>query len=320
MEVLNLTGHAISNEANNLDAGCKALLGTRSVAAFVVKHCVQEYRDMSIFEIARLIDGQPEISIRSVEEMPEKIDLKNTESKTVNEGTVLYDVVFKIKLPNSDEQAKIVIDIEAQNVYNPGYALLSRGVFYMGRLISAQKEVVFKNSEYDKIQKVYSIWLCVAPDAKLRGVLNRYELQEECLGKEHAFPKKDYDKMCLIIACLGDIKSHNTLIRVFSSIFNKNLNATEKLQIAKECGIKVTKKVEGGIKSMCDYSSYILDQGRSMGRNEGIKSERVTNLRTLMSKFEISYDEAADALDLSDVDREELKDIVFTSKLQNSEK
>lgn len=39
-----------------------------------------------------------------------------------------------------------------------------------------------------------------------------------------------------------------------------------------------------------------------------------------MSKFEISYDEAADALDLSDVDREELKDIVFTSKLQNSEK
>lgn len=312
MEVLNLTGHAISNEANNLDAGCKALLGTRSVAAFVVKHCVQEYRDMSIFEIARLIDGQPEISIRSVEEMPEKIDLKNSESKTVNEGTILYDVVFKIKLPNSKENAKVVINIEAQNVYNPGYALLSRGVFYIGRLISAQKEVVFKNSEYDKIQKVYSIWLCVAPDAELRGVLNRYELKEECLGKEHAFPKKDYDKMCLIIACLGSMESQNTLIRVFSSIFNKKIDAAEKLQIAKECGIKVTKKVEGGIRNMCDYSSHVFSEGQV--------AERINNICNVMDSLNVSFDEAANIMKLPIEERVELSKLLQNAGLQNSEK
>ena len=131
MESLNSVGHAVSNDKSNLDAGCKALLGCKAIAAFVVKNCIAEFEGMSVDEIANRIVGTPEIGLHNVDDLPERIDDKNVESKSVNEGTLYYDVLFDIHLPDSNK-AKVIIDIEAQNNYYPGYPLLTRAVFYCG--------------------------------------------------------------------------------------------------------------------------------------------------------------------------------------------
>lgn len=55
MEGLNTVGHAINNEKSYLDAGCKAFLGCTAVAAFIVKNCIPEFRDMSLEEIQEYI-------------------------------------------------------------------------------------------------------------------------------------------------------------------------------------------------------------------------------------------------------------------------
>ena len=204
-----------------MDAGCKALLGCKSIAAFVVQKCIPEFQSMSYDEIMDCIIGDPIIGEHPVDDLPEKLNQKNSESKSVNDGTIYYDVLFDIRLPGSNNAAKVIIDIEAQNNFHPGYVIVTRAVYYCARMLSEQKETVFYNSDYDKLEKVYSIWLCTSPDAAARGAFNVYEIQEKCLANEYHFPKESYDKLCVVVAGLDDKQSENELIQMFSYVFDE---------------------------------------------------------------------------------------------------
>lgn len=54
-----------------------------------------------------------EISCHPVEDLPDKLNEKNVESKSVNEGTIYYDVLFDIGLPGGKAN-RVIVDIEAQ--------------------------------------------------------------------------------------------------------------------------------------------------------------------------------------------------------------
>ena len=41
------------------------------------------------------------------------------------------------------------------------YKILNRAVFYVGRLLSSEKERDFTGSDYDAIKSVYSTWICM---------------------------------------------------------------------------------------------------------------------------------------------------------------
>ena len=301
MESLNSVGHAVSKDKSNLDAGCKALLGCKAIAAFVVKNCIAEFEGMSVAEIANRIVGTPEIGLHNVDDLPERIDEKNVESKSVNEGTLYYDVLFDIRLPDNNK-AKVIIDIEAQNNYYPGYPLLTRAVFYCGRLLSSQKETVFHNSQYGKIRKVYSIWLCISPNEKASGVINRYELAEKCLTKEYHFPKQQYDKLCVVMACLGDITSDNDLVRLFSTVYSSDVPIAEKLETVRNCGIKVTNNIRQGVDSMCNYSDLVEAKGIKKGAIEAT----VKNIVSLMRSLNLTLDNALDTLGVPEDIRSEV--------------
>ena len=326
MEGLNTVGHAINNEKSYLDAGCKALLGCTAVAAFIVKNCIPEFRDMSLEEIQEYIiykkaksqmtpeelaeiqannTSPVEIGCHIVDDLPDKLNEKNVESKSTNEGTIYNDVLFDIGMPGGESPpSRVIVDIEAQNHFNPGYSMLKRGSFYCGRMISAQKETVFRNSDYNKLQKVYSIWLCIAPDEKVRGVCNTYSMSETCLAKEHHFPKKQYDNFCIIIACLQDKQSANNMVCFFSSVFDNDMPVEEKLDLARECGLQVTADVKEGINQMCNYSDYVEQKGIEKGRIETL-SESVVKL---VRSGTLTLDAALDVLQVSDDIRATVKE------------
>lgn len=326
MEGLNTVGHAINNEKSYLDAGCKALLGCTAVAAFIVKNCIPEFHDMSLEKIQEYIiykkaksqmtpeelaeiqannTSPVEIGCHIVDDLPDKLNEKNVESKSTNEGTIYYDVLFDIGMPGGKSPpSRVIVDIEAQNHFNPGYSMLKRGSFYCGRMISAQKETVFRNSDYNKLQKVYSIWLCIAPDEKVRGVCNTYSMSETCLAKEHHFPKKQYDNFCIIIACLQDKQSANNMVRFFSSVFDNDMPVEEKLDLARECGLQVTADVKEGINQMCNYSDYVEQKGIEKGRIETL-SESVVKL---VRSGTLTLDAALDVLQVSDDIRATVKE------------
>lgn len=58
------------------------------------------------------------------------------------------------------------------------YILKIRIIFYLGRMISAQKEVEFQNSRYDDLKAVRSIWSCM-DSADDEDSINRIRFKRE---------------------------------------------------------------------------------------------------------------------------------------------
>lgn len=149
------------------DAQCKRVLANKVILAWILKYTVKEFRSMSIRQIKKCIRNDILISKVSVEPgktnvpEPEKIIGEAEEDKVPGKGGIYFDIRFSVYLPKKNEKIKMLINVEAQKDFHPGYAVPSRGVFYAARMISAQKGTEFSGSDYDGIRKVYSIWICM---------------------------------------------------------------------------------------------------------------------------------------------------------------
>ena len=109
----------------------------------------------------------------------------NTEDVSLLEGTVRYDIRFLVSLSKEKAQIGLIVNVEAQNRFDPGYPLLKRGIYYCCRMISSQYGTEFTGADYGKLKKVYSIWLCTDPTVRFRNTINRYFVAENhMVGKE----------------------------------------------------------------------------------------------------------------------------------------
>ncbi len=102
-----------------------------------------------------------------------------TEDSTIKEGTVTYDIRFYAVVPRSGEMASLILSIEAQNDFYPGYPIIKRGIYYCSRMISSQYGVEFVDNQYEKICKVYSIWICANPPKYWENTINRYVIHKK---------------------------------------------------------------------------------------------------------------------------------------------
>ena len=155
-------GLHITDDSASYDAACKRVLSEKAILARIMKSCLEEYKDQDVNDIAdRYIEGQPQVS--AVPVLPDEegtiINGMDTEDKSVHEGTVTYDIRFRAIVPSSKEQIALIINIETQNDFYPGYPLIKRGIYYCSRMISSQYGREFTSSHYEKIKKVYSIFI-----------------------------------------------------------------------------------------------------------------------------------------------------------------
>ena len=257
-----------------LDAACKALLSDKQVLAHLLKGCAEEYADCSIEEIMECIEGEPLVSRVGMERdisSPPKIQGMLTEDVTLHEGVVKYDVLFRSRLPHGNGLTELIVNVEAQNDFRPGYSLVTRGIYYVSRLISAQKNVRFEGSDYQNITKVYSIWVCINPAEDWKDTLTLYRLKEENLvGNAHE-ARDAYDKLCIVIVGLGkgSKSSQNPLLDMLKVLLDADLSAGQKMQELQKYGIQSTKSLEGRATDMCNFSKGVLEKGREEGRVEG---------------------------------------------------
>ena len=86
----------------------------------------------------------------------DRIEGLNTEDKDDDEGTIKYDIRFIARIPKQDENIRIIINVEAQKNFYPGYPILSRGVYYGARMISSQNGVEFIQPYYGDILLTFS--------------------------------------------------------------------------------------------------------------------------------------------------------------------
>ncbi len=117
--------HATDDSAG-YDAACKRVLSEKAILARIMKACLDEYKDCDVNEImGKYIEGKPQVSALPV--LPDEggtvISGMDTQDKSVGEGTVTYDIRFRATVPGTGAQIGLIINVEAQNDFYPGYPL-----------------------------------------------------------------------------------------------------------------------------------------------------------------------------------------------------
>jgi hypothetical protein len=165
------------------DEACKKVLAEKIILAWIMKHTMKEYVDYDVEEIVeRYIVDEPKVAEESVlpdETNTPKITGTGVEDTTITEGSIKYDIQFRAIVPGSDEIVQMLINVEAQNNFYPGYPIIKRGIYYCARMISSQYGTVFTKSHYEKIQKVYSVWICMNPPKERNHTITGYSLTEK---------------------------------------------------------------------------------------------------------------------------------------------
>lgn len=304
--------HVASDNAK-LDASCKRLLSEKSILAWIMKSCLEEYRDCDVKDIVeKYIEGQPQVGVVPVapdETNAARIRGINNEDASLTEGTVTYDIRFLATAPVSGELIQMIVNVEAQHRFNPGYPLIKRGIYYCSRMISAQYGTEFVHSQYQKIKKVYSIWVCMAPPEERRNSITRYRLVEENLVGTVKERVRNYDLLSVIMLCLGgaDEENYNGVLKLLDILLSSEAGEAEKKRILQDdFNIPMTQTLETEVQVMCNLSQGVLEKGMEKGKAEGLLSA----IKNLMANTGWSLEKAMETLGVSEAERSKYADLL----------
>ena len=272
------------------DEAVKRLLANKRILAAIMKDCVEEYRDCTVEEIAeKYIEGVPQVGEAGVHldetnrgcaaesgagRAEGRIHGAATEDASRTEGTVRYDIRFFASVPGEEGRLSLIINVEAQNRFRPGYPLIKRAIYYGSRMLSAQYGPVFTKSEYGKLKKVYSIWLCTHPPAAWQNTITQYSLREKHIVGRAREERKNYDLLSIVMVCLGkaDGENYGGLLKFLEVLLSDSRPAGEKRKIlSEEFGMEMSGDLESGVRDMCNLSQGILERGIEEGMERGLQ-------------------------------------------------
>ena len=276
------------------DEACKRLLSEKQILARLMKECLKEYKDCDVKEIAeKLIEGTPQIS--TVPVMPDEVNPvitgMDTQDKTLREGVVTYDIRFYAIVPGNgkrkrEQKQKIVmiINVETQGDFYPGYPLTMRGVFYCCRMISSQYGREFTHSHYEKIKKVCSIWICINPPKGRENTIIRYHMAADELVGSVSEPAGNYDLLEVIMICLGGAEkaAKGSVLRMLDVLLSEEQSEKQKRDILEnEYNVIMTEELERKVAEVSSLSDYYEMRGIEKGREKSL-SDTIKNLITNM--------------------------------------
>lgn len=196
--------------------------------------------------------------------------------------------------------------MEAQNKSNPGCFLLKRTIYYCSHMISAQKNVEFTGSDYDSIQKVYSIWVCSnAPEGE-QSTITAYAMKEQQLVGHVIKDPEEYDLLSVIMIRLGDVPLHDNssineakldqnVIGMLEILLKGGSSAKQRKGILEShYGIEMTEQIEEEVGHMCNLSQGVLERGMEKGLFQGA----IARLKKAMEKNGWTLEQAVSFFDL----------------------
>ena len=260
------------------DALIKKIFSNREVLAWLLVNFIDEYKGCTVQEImetylpkATLTFGQE--AVHAGEVLPENVPLSNTEDKELLEGMVSFDVLLMLPVPQRPEgRIGVVIDVEVQKNDSPGYPIESRMVYYLCRMVSKQRGLTFKGSNYGDIIKCYSLWFCPELKAGESPSIDCFFLAAKRIyGKGSvAAAKADYDLMEGYVCRFNNDPSQpaNEVIRYLQLLLTNIAAPMERLnELHEKYGLSKTREAE----DMCNYSQYLVQKGKKEGIEEGIE-------------------------------------------------
>lgn len=221
--------------------------------------------------------------------MAQSIRGENAELHTVDEAPASFDILFRSLVPGTVDNllVNLHIDFEFQNDYSPGYPIIKRGIYYGSRKISAQLDKIGKNGEgYGKLEKVYSIWICLKNIPKdLHNTVSYYRI---CNYKNEGFLNPDIridedkaDLMEIVIVRLG----HEIEDQLGLWDFLYGLLSGKKEKVLSYISGSAEASDHEEVSEMLSLISYAEEEGVKKGVQEGIKErDRLSKLMNLLLK------------------------------------
>ena len=170
---------------------------------------------------------------------------------------------------------------------------------------------MFTHSEYGKIRKVYSIWICPNAGQNEKDSIVKYQMAPEILHGNVETKPEEYDILDITIISLSMdfLESKNDIIRLLGTIFMPLLSfADKKKRLEEDFRIPMSQEWEEDLSSMCNLADGIYEYGVARGELIGeIKGEIKGTIRLyreeldlmptdivkrIMARFNLKQDEA----------------------------
>jgi len=192
-------------------------------------------------------------------------------------------------------------------------------------MVSSQHGREFTGSHYEKIKKVYSIWICMNPPKNRENTITRYRLVEEHLVGEAAEPVQHYDLLSVIMICLGspDAENYDGVLRMLDVLLGSETGEAEKRKILQdEYGIQMTQALERKVSVMCNLSKGVIEkslakgiaqglaQGRTEGRAEGMADGISASIKNLVKNMGVSIEQAMSILEVPEAERQKYMNLL----------
>lgn len=298
------------------DAQCKRVLSQKEILARILARTVKEFEGMTVDEIIPCMEGTPEISCIPVEAgktndnklRTQRITGLSNEDAVLDEGVVYYDIRFYVNIPKSREVIRLIVNLEAQKSYYPGYEIVTRGIFYGTRMISAQLGTEFDHSKYNDIKKVYSIWICMDAPKKVGNAIAKYSIQKKDLLPGIPDKPEAYDKISVVLITLNEkTKTDDELLRMLNLLFSEEIDyQKKKRELEESYRLNVSSQLGEEMYLMCNLSDLVEERGVQRGIERGMQQGIEQMVRNLL-KFGDMSDEKI--LKVAEISKEQLEQI-----------
>ena len=296
------------------DEHVKRILGNVSVLQYVLKAAVWEFHDMSLAQIRSCICSNIEIAKVPVDPGAGNENLQvagdDTESTIPNEGKVTFDIRFHALVPAKEtrgkpkkgrrrrkREIKLMINIEAQKNYYPGYAIVTRGIFYGARMISSQLGTEFQVPNYNGIKKVYSVWILMNAPEYIGNSLAEYSIRKKDLVGEVPDRRECYDKITVLEMYLSKTSfgEEDSIFHLLNVLLSSKMDVEDKKKVLESVyQIPMDDGFGKELGIMCNLSENVFAEGKEtgvkIGEEKGIKKgekkgeDRILDLVSAMAQ------------------------------------
>ena len=334
----------LSSDLEGMDAVSKDILKNKEVLAVLLKGVVKEYQEYSTTEIMEFIETDSIVSDADVStgRTNTRIQGENIEFVQLNEKTSNFDIRFLSKNPvlSSEVQVNLHIDVEPQKDYRPGYPIEKRGLYYLSRSLCSQLSVRTQKTDYNALEKCYSIWICRDNiPVEEQYSISYYEMENSKTIGKSLTQKEAYDLLSLVVIRLGkpECMSKEGILEFLSAIFyphkkdfldtvQKYIDFSQNEELWKEVtdmsglGMSILqegleKGLEKGIQKGLEKGIQEgLEKGLEKGIQEGLEKGRANQLTlsvsNLMKSMNLSLEEACKVLGIEPSEYERARELV----------
>ena len=163
----------LRDEERKTDWAGKKIIQQKIIAGHILAALIPEFEGKSAEWIAansfERQPGKPEVSFEKGQDFGVVPGLA-TEMLGPAGSTAAPDFRFAALAPRhgTSDPEEILISVDIQNDYTPGYPLENRQIFYEADAVQIQK-ISSEAENYRKLKKTYCIWICTRPPQKLEN-------------------------------------------------------------------------------------------------------------------------------------------------------